>query len=810
MRLTFPALTAALTISAIAVAGEPTGANVPEDRATAVLYVSVDHPNTSDENPGTEAHPLKSISRAAVLAVANNSEGTGTRVLIAPGIYRDQVKLPYRGREQTDAPMIFEAIKKGAAVLSGSDVLSDWRKGEGKQNIYWHHWPYKWGPREQVRDPVWIRCGIFYRPILLRRETVYANGQLLKLVLSPLDLREGTMYVTEEEEKLIVWLPRGLDARTALMEVPVRAGLFFGHGQRNVVLRGLVVKHDNSYYGMSSACAFYGGSRNILIEDCRFEWNNCGGYGVNTVRDLTVRRVVSNHNGGSGTTGCRLENVLYEDTENSYNNWRGDWGEFYSWSVGGTKFLQVRNGLWRRNRSIGNHALGFWFDCNCTHIVMDGCFWIRNTRSALFLEANQGPIAIRNSVMAFNAGGIMSTNSSHITLENNILYGNGGAQITVQGPRDRTVPCWNWPGKTKKVVVQIDNWTLRNNIAVAAGRQQLCFNVSYADPQLFLRTLKSQNNLWFDADRPNVFSVAGVHMTLDEWRSVAGQGQASRFADPKFVEPQNLNFWFAGDSPVLAARAGVEEGSFDEAKSKAILDGKQKDLIEENWRRPFPAAAQTKPDQWQPIDLRPHANRPMCGKDGWMGVGGLTLDWLVGGQRTIQGVPFEILDPADGKLSCIALRSFRVQKTGDKELPSKVIIPVGQRVKALYILHGCGWAKYARVAQYRMIHDDGTKSTIDMIPYASGSEHLDVMERIRKESSIQDWWPSLPQIENDRLRHVIVANPSNLAEKRYLYNLEWANPAPQKRVEHIELESDPKASTSIFVVAITAALLDDQ
>ncbi|MFH1923394.1 MAG: hypothetical protein ABIP48_26320, partial [Planctomycetota bacterium] len=34
-------------------------------------------------------------------------------------------------------------------------------------------------------------------------------------------------------------------------------------------------------------------------------------------------------------------NVLFEDTENSYNNWRGEWGEYDSWSVGGTKFLVI-------------------------------------------------------------------------------------------------------------------------------------------------------------------------------------------------------------------------------------------------------------------------------------------------------------------------------------------------------------------------------------------------------------------------------------------------------------------------------------
>ena len=806
--LVLAALAAGGLRAAEPVGANVTGADVPEDRIAAILYVDVGHPKASDENPGTEQLPLKSIGRGAELAVANNAKGVGTKLLIAPGVYRDAVRLPNRGKAQTDAPIVFEATRKGEVVLSGSDVFDDWQRVEGAENLYWHRWPYKWGPREQVKDPVWIRCGIFYRPILLRKETVYCNGQLLKLALSPLELREGMNYVSEEEEKLIVWLPRGLDARTALMEVPVRAGLFVASGQRNIVLRGLVLRHDNHYYGMASACSFGSGSQNFLIEDCRFEWNNCGGIGLNTCRDLTLRRVVSNHNGGAGVLGCRLHNVLFEDTENSYNNWRGDWGEYYSWSVGATKFLVTHDAVFRRNRSIGNYALGFWFDMDCTGILVDGCWWVRNLRAGIFIEANQGPIVIRNGVMAFNEHGVTSTNSSHVTLENNVLYGNTSSQIGVMGPRDRAIKTWEWGGKSTELTLQIRDWTLRRNVVVSTNARQPCLNVSYQDTELFLSTLSSDGNVWFGLDAPRVFSLAGVLMNLDEWRTATGNDVGSQFTDPGFVDPGSLNFWSSSVARFRGAPTPAAAPAFDAERAGALLREKQKELIARNWGQPFGDAVEVEPGRWLPVGLGPYLNRPMRGKDGWMGVGGLTLDWLEGGRQVIQGVPFEVADPVGGKTACIALRSFKVKTTGDRELPSCVTVDLGRKIRALYVLHGCGWGAHKKAGQYRMLYEDGTRATIDILPYGSGSEHLDVVERMRRESTIQDWWPSLTQIENERLRHVIVANPENLADKRYLYNLRWRNPSPGKNVKAIELESEPTLSASLFVVAITAVLAE--
>ena len=192
-----------------------------------------------------------------------------------------------------------------------------------------------------------------------------------------------------------------------------------------------------------------------------------------------------------------------------------------------------------------------------------------------------------------------------------------------------------------------------------------------------------------------------------------------------------------------------------------------------------------------------------------MGIGGLTLDWLNGGRQTIHGVPFDILDPRAGRAACIALRSRKVRETSGAALPAKVVVPVAKQIRMLYFLHGCGWATQRRVATYRVVYADGSKAEIAILPYGVGSEHLEVMERLRNEASVQDWWPNLVQIENDRLRHVIVANPENLSERRYLYNLQWQNPFPEKAVTALELESDPSLNASMFILAVTAVTVSD-
>ena len=66
-------------------------ANVNESSETAFLYVN--NLIGSDSNPGSQAYPLRSLSAAAGRALANSRNGVGTRVIIAPGTYRESVSL---------------------------------------------------------------------------------------------------------------------------------------------------------------------------------------------------------------------------------------------------------------------------------------------------------------------------------------------------------------------------------------------------------------------------------------------------------------------------------------------------------------------------------------------------------------------------------------------------------------------------------------------------------------------------------------------------------------------------------------------
>jgi hypothetical protein len=60
---------------------------------------------------------------------------------------------------------------------------------------------------------------------------------------------------------------------------------------------------------------------------------------------------------------------------------------------------------------------------------------------------------------------------------------------------------------------------------------------------LFLKTLTSDGNTWFGLASPQMASLAGVRMTLDDWQKATGQDANSHFADPGLVDPENLNFW---------------------------------------------------------------------------------------------------------------------------------------------------------------------------------------------------------------------------------------------------------------------------
>ncbi|MDQ6833042.1 MAG: hypothetical protein M3008_06555, partial [Chloroflexota bacterium] len=143
-----------------------------------MLSVDASHPNADDANPGTADRPLKTIAKAADIAVKNNLQKISTRVVVSPGVYRESIFVQAK-MGLTDTPMHFEAKQHGTVTIAGSDLWTGWAK-QATKNTYTHPWPYKWGLQSY---PQGWQGNVTLQPIVRRREMIFIDGKSLVQVL---------------------------------------------------------------------------------------------------------------------------------------------------------------------------------------------------------------------------------------------------------------------------------------------------------------------------------------------------------------------------------------------------------------------------------------------------------------------------------------------------------------------------------------------------------------------------------------------------------------------------------------------------
>lgn len=223
-----------------------------------------------------------------------------------------------------------------------------------------------------------------------------------------------------------------------------------------------------------------------------------------------------------------------------------------------------------------------------------------------------------------------------------------------------------------------------------------------------------------------------------------------------------------------------------------------------NWQEAYPAVARSGTAAWQPLDLTPVFNRPLCGRNAWIGMG-MQLDQLPGGLHTIHGVPFRTAAPLPPDVNAaVAMRSERLRDAAGRPLPRCVRIAVHRTCRAVYFLHGAGFvSEHAPLAAYRFVYADGSERRV--VVWGLGKDTGDGRRRATRErrAGVQDWWPTYRQFENQQARKVIVAKAGEPTDCRYLYTLEWRNPQPGKVLREIRLEAGPKCSAALLVLAIT-------
>lgn len=549
------------------------------------VTIHVDQLTGNDANDGfSEAAAVRTLKTGMAKAVAELKNGRGVLLLIHPGIYRESLGSLTFGTGRT-RPFVIQGTDAEAVVISGADVFTDWHPYQGR--IYQTNWPHDFGNNyhDWKSDLIAHRC-----------EMVFVNGQPLRQVIletysksgnqfttytgfrKPEDvLTPGTFGVAERSEngdRLFIYPPEGVELSSAVVEIAVRHSAMTFVAKDGLVLRNLTVQHfaNRFLFPWTAELALaFSGTTNVLLDNCRFYWNNGAGTDFSFAK-VTVRNCDFSWNGGSGfSTGNGCVNFLLEDTQTHFNGWRPFFGGDTDWFAGGVKHHQTRKQIVRRHRAIGNLTNGFWYDIHCKDIYIEDLVVLFSYERGLTCEISYGPFQVVKSLFAFNRShDVQYYTLGEFTFERNIVY---GKTLDI----DRAAVDWKWYPRPGDYHWELDKFSpghisVNNNIFSAAENKQWLwdFNNNPSDPQYKEGYLAADNMYWHDSgsDAKRFFYGdwdGNTNGNFKGWLSWIGKARetAAQWLDPQFENPENLDFRLKESSPLKTAECSYHAVAID-------------------------------------------------------------------------------------------------------------------------------------------------------------------------------------------------------------------------------------------------------
>ncbi len=407
------------------------------------------HANASDENPGSEAEPLKTIDRAAQFAQP------GDTVLVHAGVYRERVA-PARGGTK-EQPIVYTAAPGEHVVIKGSDVWQPrWRKTSDEHPIYAGTLDAAMF-RDQRNHPYRTRLKGMPADKQLTLGQVFVDGQPLREVDNPKDLTAtpATWLIDDGGRELTIHFPPGEKAPAErLVEVTTRQRIFapYRRGLGYIHVQGFTMEHcanqfPERFWQSDSPQAGALGCRaghHWLIEGNTIRFAKSIGIdcGYEGPRDLeghqptpqnTGYHLIRNNrvtdNGCCGIAGMRSIGTHIVGNVIERNNWN----HHSSPEIGGIKVHYFIDGLIEGNLVRDNDAYGIWLDNVYRNARVSRNLVIGNRGSAVFVELGQGPVLIDNNVLANTragfdtqdprADGLYTHDASGVLFVHNLVFG---------------------------------------------------------------------------------------------------------------------------------------------------------------------------------------------------------------------------------------------------------------------------------------------------------------------------------------------------------------------------------------------------
>src|SRR6516225_2717937 len=209
---TLKAFFALLLLLALALTGSRVSAQatVVENQTT---YIYVDAKVGSDSNAGAQSTPFKTIQAAINKANTYNQQGTGVKVIVNAGVYREAVTIG--NNKATNATLTVQAAVAGTAIIAGSNVITGWSQQNSTT------WQTPWS---NTNGFCTVPSGwpTTYAPIIQRTEMIFVNGVPLTQVMSFNDMKPGTFFFSDAYQQLHIAPPTGTNMATAVVEGAIR------------------------------------------------------------------------------------------------------------------------------------------------------------------------------------------------------------------------------------------------------------------------------------------------------------------------------------------------------------------------------------------------------------------------------------------------------------------------------------------------------------------------------------------------------------------------------------------------------------
>lgn len=461
--------------------------------APMALTVDGASPTASDANPGTPAAPLRSIGAA----LARLGTAAHARIVVRPGIYRENLALP---KGVLGLSLVSEVPK--AAIISGAEPISAWHEMGG--GLFWAEWgetlppaavPAEWPASLSVPEPV------------RRRDLLLVDGQRYRQVYAVADLAARSFFLDPSTKRVMIRPPPGADPSRSRIERGIREQLLVAEDTTGLSIEGFVFLGAANPF--TAAAVEIGNSSDLLLRGDDFVDNNGGGLALHDLHRVRLEADVVARNGSTGLGAWRIEGLSAQGNVTSENNWRGRAAGFTGWSVAGAKFLQIHGATIEDHRAIGNGADGLWFDTDVRDVDLRRAMLCDNAGSGLEIEASQGPFQVSASVICRNGRGITGAGAAGLSVSSSALRCNDDAQIEATGTEDRPVLDFR---TGEKLVVNNRGWRFQGDVIAAArpGSALLGATLGPTGWLAFLRSFTGSRNVWAAAPGASLLRVNAV------------------------------------------------------------------------------------------------------------------------------------------------------------------------------------------------------------------------------------------------------------------------------------------------------------